>query len=115
RRSSDLGFLGVVAIIELIASAMVLSLGAGGWPQVLALVAWVALAASFGWRNFRRRRDWTATRLEMTNDLTERMVGHRTRLAQESPDHWHDGEDQSIERYLSQSMAMDREIGRAHV
>src|SRR5215813_1029954 len=102
------GFLGVVAIIELIASAMVLSLGAGGWPQVLALVAWVALAASFGWRNFRRRRDWTATRLEMTNDLTERMVGHRTRLAQESPDRWHDGEDQSIERYLSQSMAMDR-------
>src|SRR5215475_10609377 len=102
------GFLGVVAIIELVASAMVLGLGAGGWLQVLALVACVALAASLGWRNFRSRRDWTATRLEMTDDLTERMVGHRTRLAQESPDRWHDGEDQSVERYLSQSMTMDR-------
>ncbi|MCI0392671.1 MAG: ATP-binding cassette domain-containing protein [Acidobacteria bacterium] len=102
------GFLGVVAVIELIAAAMVLSFGAAGWPHVLALLAWVVLAAFFGRRNFRRRRDWAAARLEMTNDLTERMVGHRTRLAQESPDRWHDGEDQSIEGYLSQSTAMDR-------
>ncbi|HKQ72809.1 MAG TPA: ATP-binding cassette domain-containing protein [Blastocatellia bacterium] len=102
------GFLGVVAVIELIAAAMVLSIGAAGWPHVLALLACVMLAAFFGWRNFRRRRDWAAARLEMTNDLTERMVGHRTRLAQESPDRWHDGEDQSIEAYLSQSTTMDR-------
>jgi ATP-binding cassette subfamily B protein len=44
----------------------------------------------------------------MTNDLVERMVGHRTRLAQEPRDHWHDGEDQAVERYLDQSAAMDR-------
>jgi ATP-binding cassette subfamily B protein len=102
------GFLGVVAVIELIAAAAVLSLGAAGWMSVSALMAWVALAAIFGRRNFRRRRDWTAARLEMTNDLTERMVGHRTRLAQESPASWHDGEDRSVERYLSHSTAMDR-------
>jgi ATP-binding cassette subfamily B protein len=102
------GLLGVVAIIELISAAAVLSLGAAGWMSVSALIAWVALAAIFGWRNFRRRRDWTAARLEMTNDLTERMVGHRTRLAQESPASWHDGEDRSVERYLSHSIAMDR-------
>ncbi len=102
------GFLGVVAVIELSAAAMVLSLGAAGWMSVMALMTWVAMAAIFGWRNFRRRRDWTAARLEMTNDLTERMVGHRTRLAQESPASWHDGEDRSVERYLSHSTAMDR-------
>lgn len=102
------GFLGVVAVIELIAAAAVLSLGASGWPHAVALIAWVALAAIFGWRNFQRRRDWTAARLEMTNNLTERMVGHRTRLAQESPASWHDGEDQSVERYLSHSTTMDR-------
>jgi ATP-binding cassette subfamily B protein len=102
------GFLGVVAVIELIAAAAVLSLGAAGWTSVLALIVWVGLAAIFGWRNFRRRRAWTAARLEMTNDLTERMVGHRTRLAQESPARWHDGEDRVVERYLSHSTAMDR-------
>ena len=39
----------------------------------------------------------------MTNDLTERMIGHRTRLAQEAPRHWHDGEDEELERYLEMS------------
>lgn len=102
------GFLGVVALIELIAAAIVMRLGAAGLPQVLLLIAWVGLAVVLGWRHFRRRREWTKTRLEMTNDLIERMVGHRTRLAQEAPERWHDGEDQAVEAYLSQSTVMDR-------
>ncbi len=102
------GFLGVVAVIELIAAAMVLSVGAGGWLHVLLLVGWVGLAVVLGWIHFRRRRDWTTARLDMTNDLIERMVGHRTRLAQEAPARWHDGEDQAVEHYLSQSATMDR-------
>jgi ATP-binding cassette subfamily B protein len=102
------GFLGVVAVIELIASALVLSVGAGGWLHVLLLVGWVGLAVVLGWIHFRRRRNWTTARLDMTNDLIERMVGHRTRLAQEAPERWHDGEDQAVERYLSQSATMDR-------
>ena len=36
------------------------------------------------------------------------MVGHRTRLAQEAPAHWHDGEDQALARYLELARAMDR-------
>jgi ATP-binding cassette subfamily B protein len=36
------------------------------------------------------------------------MVGHRTRIAQESREQWHEGEDQSLERYLAESRAMDR-------
>jgi len=36
------------------------------------------------------------------------MVGHRTRLAQEAPERRHDGEDQAVEGYLSQSATMDR-------
>jgi ATP-binding cassette subfamily B protein len=43
----------------------------------------------------------------MTNDLTERMVGHRTRLAQEASQRWHDGEDEELERYLEMSRKMD--------
>jgi ATP-binding cassette subfamily B protein len=46
----------------------------------------------------------------MTHDLVERMVGHRTRLAQESPEHWHDGEDEGLERYLEASEQMDKSM-----
>ena len=102
------GFLGVVALIELIAAAVVLRLGAAGWLHVFLLSTWVAIAMALGWLHFRRRRAWTGTRLAMTNDLIERMVGHRTRLAQEREDRWHDGEDRAVEGYLSQSTTMDR-------
>jgi ATP-binding cassette subfamily B protein len=36
------------------------------------------------------------------------MVGHRTRLAQQAAGHWHDGEDQELDRYFSLSREMDR-------
>jgi ATP-binding cassette subfamily B protein len=44
----------------------------------------------------------------MTHDLVERLVGHRTRLAQEPAARWHDGEDQALERHLEASGKLDR-------
>jgi ATP-binding cassette subfamily B protein len=44
----------------------------------------------------------------MTHALIERMVGHRTRLAQESPSSWHSGEDQELAAYLALSRCLDR-------
>ncbi len=102
------GFLGLVAVIELISAGIVLSLGAAGLMHTVLLVGWVAVAMVVGWLHFRRRRDWTDSRVGMTNDLIELMVGHRTRLAQEAPQHRHDGEDQAVDDYLSQSARMDR-------
>ncbi len=102
------GFLGLVAGIELIMAAAVLSAGAGGSLHVLLLLSWVTFALLFGWRYFRHYRRWTEERLRMTHDLVERMVGHRTRLAQEMRERWHDGEDQALEHYLALSTAMDR-------
>jgi ATP-binding cassette subfamily B protein len=66
------------------------------------------LAIGLGWRYLGRTRQWTKDRLWMTHDLVERMTGHRTRLAQELPAHWHDGEDQALDRYLEVSGSMDR-------
>ena len=43
----------------------------------------------------------------MINALIERMVGHRTRLAQEDPRHWHEGEDQTLSGYMQLSRNMD--------
>jgi ATP-binding cassette subfamily B protein len=102
------GYLGLVALIELVLAAAVLALGAGGIFHSLLLVAWVALTLYLGWRYYGHRHRWTEGRLSMTHDLVERMVGHRTRLAQEAPERWHDGEVQAVEQNLELAGAMDR-------
>jgi ATP-binding cassette subfamily B protein len=102
------GFLGLVAGMEVLIAAAVLDLGAGGGTHSLLLLAWVALALLLGWRYYRQRRHWTEERLALTHDLVERLVGHRTRLAQEMREGWHDGEDQALAYYLGRSAAMDR-------
>jgi ATP-binding cassette, subfamily B, bacterial len=103
------GLLGLVSGIELVLAAGVLGVGAGGWPHAVLLVSWVATAALLmGWRYFRRYRLWTDARLGMTHDLVESLVGHRTRLAQQAPGRWHEGEDQALERYLNLSREVDQ-------
>jgi ATP-binding cassette subfamily B protein len=102
------GFLGLVAAIELVMAAVVLGLGAAGTLHVLSLLIWLAVALLISWWYLQSRRHWTDTRLAMTNDLIERMIGHRTRLAQEARESWHEGEDQMAERYHEKSEAMDR-------
>jgi len=101
------GFQGLTAAIELLAAETVLSQGVGRGLELILLPVWVALALLMGARYLRQRQRWTETRLSMTNDLTERMVGHRTRLAQEARRHWHNGEDEALERYLDLSEKMD--------
>lgn len=101
------GFQGLTAAIELMAAGIVLSQGVGRGVELILLPLWLALTLFMGMRYFRQRQRWTEARLSMTNDLTERMVGHRTRLAQEAPQHWHDDEDEALARYLEISEEMD--------
>jgi ATP-binding cassette subfamily B protein len=103
----NVGFQALTAAIELIAAEFVLSQGVGRGLELILLPSWLALTLLMGARYFRRRQRWTESRLSMTNDLTERMVGHRTRLAQEARQHWHDDEDEDLERYLERSKTMD--------
>jgi len=102
------GFLGLVAIIELAMAIFVLGAGAGGVLHSILVLAWLAITGMLAWRYFLRNRAWTDVRLGMTHDLVESMVGHRTRLAQLSPDRWHEGEDEALEHYGKVSRAMDR-------
>lgn len=102
------GLLGLVAVIELIVATGVLWAGSGGGFHVLLLSGWVALTFFLGGIYLCQRRGWTRERLEMTHDLVEKMVGHRTRLVQEGVESWHEGEDRVMEHYLMQSVAMDR-------
>src|SRR5215831_11358333 len=69
---------------------------------------WLGVLGFFGWRQQKHRAQWIEARLEMTDELIERMNGHRTRLAQERPSHWHTGEDQGLEQYLERSVSLDR-------
>lgn len=102
------GFLSVLAVLELAFAMPVLVAGAaGGWHAGL-LVIWLGLAAVLGVRLARARHRWTDRRLALTSLTVEHIVGHRTRLAQESPDRWHDGEDEALSRYLDRSVALDR-------
>jgi len=93
------------AVIELIAAEIVLTQGVSRALELWLLPLWIGLTLFMAVRYFRRRQRWTAARLSMTNDLTERMVGHRTRLAQEARQKWHEGEDEELERYLELSRA----------
>ncbi|HEU4455681.1 MAG TPA: ATP-binding cassette domain-containing protein [Longimicrobium sp.] len=101
------GFAAVLAALELAAAAAVLAAGAGGWGHAALLAAWVAAVGVLAWRLFAARRRWTGARLEMTHDLVERMVGYRTRLAQEDPARRHDAEEELLDRYLELSARMD--------
>jgi ATP-binding cassette subfamily B protein len=102
------GFLGLVAAIEFVISAIILGVSAGSGLHVFLLLGWIVITLVLSWRYFEHRRQWTNIRLQMTHDLVERMVGHRTRLVQEPREHWHDGEDQGLERYQEMSAKMDR-------
>lgn len=102
------GFLGLVAVTELVVAALVLAAGPSGWLHVAILGGWLVLLLAVSARYARIRRLWTGERVGMTYDLVERLVGHRTRLAQEVPERWHDGEDQVVRHYLDQSASMDR-------
>jgi ATP-binding cassette subfamily B protein len=101
------GFLALVAGIELLMAVAVLGMGAGGTLHVLLFFGWIALVSFLAWRYFRYRQRWTEARLGLTHDLVERMVGHRTRLAQEPRECWHNGEDQALERYFALSRKTD--------
>lgn len=101
------GFLALVAVVELAVAAVVIANGAGGMLHALLLALWTAVTVLLAWRYFRANGKWTSERLRMTHDLVERMAGHRTRLAQENRAHWHDGEDQALERYLAIARSMD--------
>lgn len=104
------GFSVIVAVIELLFAGWILTAGAGGLPHLLDLLLWLALTIGLSVRYFRRLRRWTQGRLDMTHALVERMVGHRTRLAQELPARRDAQEDQTMQAYFTTSKALDNSI-----
>lgn len=99
--------LAVLSVVDLGLAAVILSLGAGGWLHVGALVVWMGVAVVLTRRHYSMQRRWSGARIDITHDLLERMLGHRTRLAQLPLERWHDGEDRRLSSYSETSRAMD--------
>ncbi len=102
------GLLAILSVVELALAGAVLASGAGGALHAGLLAGWVAGALGLGALHLRRRARWTDARVELSGSLIERMIGHRTRLAQESPERRHEGEDEALEGYLDDARSMDR-------
>jgi ATP-binding cassette subfamily B protein len=102
------GLAGVSSAISFALACALLAKGAGGALHVALLAAWSALGVALVARFYRRRRAWTDARLALTSDLVERMAGHRTRLAQQTPERWHEGEDEALAVYINRGEALDR-------
>jgi ATP-binding cassette subfamily B protein len=104
------GLTGIVAFVQLVITAAVLALGAEKPLLGLLLLGWTTVLCFFAWRYLQQRQRWTERRLQITNDLVECMAGHRTRLAQQPLEHWHDAEDEALERYVEASGRMDHSV-----
>jgi ATP-binding cassette subfamily B protein len=100
-------FMTATSFIEVLLAVIVLMLGAGGLLHGMLLVLWTGAILLLGWIYYLRMRDWLIHSRVMTCDLVERMVGHRTRLAQEQPEQFHELEDQLLSRYTVLSERLD--------
>jgi len=102
------GFLALMAVIDILLAALVLSLGAAPLLLVPILLVWMVVAIHLGRRFFVERKRWARERLQISQELVEKMIGYRTRLAQQAPQRWHEGEDQALTHYLNGSKDVDR-------
>ncbi len=96
------GVAGLLALVEIAISGFVLG------RVALLLFIWCGVTAFLAWRFLRRYQLWTDARMGMTEDLVEAMVGHRTRLAQQRREEWHEDEDRTLDAYVRLSQLADR-------
>lgn len=101
------GLLTVTAAIELGVATVVLGLGAGGLLHVALLLLWVAAIAGLAVLDARARSLWTRRRLELADLVVERVAGHLTRVVQEAPERWHEGEDEAAAALVAAARRMD--------
>ena len=101
------GFSALATAVELVFAVAIFIAASQGVALVLLLLT-LLVTCVIGRVYFTRRRQWTDARRQMTEDLVERMVGHRTRLAQESGSRWHEGEDELLSQYVVLSRRLDR-------
>ncbi|MCA9693807.1 MAG: ABC transporter ATP-binding protein [Myxococcales bacterium] len=94
------------AAVELLFAIPFLATGPAPALHLGGLALWVLVALFVVRRAGLRLRVWTERRAALTDHMVESMVGHRTRLAQESPERWHERDDS----LLTDVLAAEREL-----
>ncbi len=102
----------VQAVVELSVAVVILAYGVGGIGHPLSLLVWSGLTAVIAWRYLRTRITWAQSRLRLSEDLIEKMVGYRTRLAQQEGERLHEEEDARLAEYVEISTRLDRRAAR---
>lgn len=102
------GLVGLVSLVELAGSAVILAAGAGAALLLTVFAAFVVVIVWLARRYVVELAAWTDTRLSITHDLVEKMVGHRTRAAQQPIELAHEGEDEALDWYVGRSRTVDR-------
>jgi ATP-binding cassette subfamily B protein len=105
------GLRSAAASLELVLAVVILALGSGGIRHSFLLVLTVGACYLIAWRYYVKRRAWTASRFQISHDVLERMVGHRTRLAQLRPEARHEREDDSLATYQELAREADGVYG----
>jgi ATP-binding cassette subfamily B protein len=95
------GLSALISVFQLGVAAAVLSQGVSAALSVGALTLWTLAMLGAGWVNYRSKKQYIDSYRAMTNGMVEKMVGHRTRLAQEDPAHRHDEEDSELDQYMA--------------
>jgi ATP-binding cassette subfamily B protein len=101
------GIATLLALLELLIAPTLFYWGAAFLAEAAILIFWIALSLGLIAHNARQRADWTVQRMRLTNRQVEDMTAHRTRVLQQAPAHWHEGEDADLDRYLQASRRLD--------
>ena len=103
-----LGALTALTVVVEIAMGVALLVAVGSVFCAVLLVTFSGLTVLLARREVVAMRAWSRTQLDLTHDVVERMIGYRTRLAQEPQAGWHAAEEAAIRRYWDASRRLDR-------
>ena len=84
---------------QLLLACVILLIGPGRALHTLLFVAWLLLIGVAEYQHYKSRKQWTDARFELGEDVTEAMLGHRTRLAQQKAEQRNDEEDIRLAHY----------------
>ncbi len=93
---------------QLLAAAVLLAVGVLPMVELSLLALFFAFAIGLAVAHHRRYRDCYRARLALSEDLVEKIVGHRTRAVQANPSTLHDEEDAALHGYGKVVTSLDR-------
>lgn len=97
----------VLSIVNCAVALGVLSFAPGGGRFILSYLLVMLVTVFLVRERHVRSERWTQSRVQMTELLLERMLGHRTRLVQARPEQLHQDEDAALQQYVRRGRAAD--------